>query len=91
MAEHARDHGLLLDWSQLPPLTGNEHCGNQHESWTAAWRVVRRFDREVGDGSTIHRSVRLRLDDTTKKFKPHPYAPVKLTKPWERFKWHPDQ
>jgi uncharacterized protein (DUF2235 family) len=91
MAKHAEDHGLLLKPGELPELKGDEHCGNQHESWTAAWRAVRRFDREVADGSTLHRSVRKRLEDTTKTFKPHPYAPVRVTKPWERFTWNPEE
>ena len=87
MAEHAVQNGLDLDKTQIPALTGQEYCGVQHESWTAAWRVVRRFDREIRDGSRIHGSVRKRLEETQKKFNPFPYAPKRLTKPWERFGW----
>jgi uncharacterized protein (DUF2235 family) len=87
MAKRAEEQGLQLDWSRLPEITG-EDCGEQHESWTAAWRVVRRYDREIAAGSSISGSVRKRLEELDqKKFKPHPYAPVRLAKPWERFEW----
>jgi hypothetical protein len=87
MAERAERLGLLLDKSKLPTLRGEEFCGAQHESWTATWRLVRRFDRDLLDRCRIHGSVRKRLELEEKKFDPFPYAPPKLTKPWERFFW----
>jgi len=87
MAKHAAKHGLQLDWTKLPKLDGQEYCGKQHESWTAAWRVVRRYDREIAAGSSVSGSVRKRLEELTKKFDPHPYSPVRLQKPWEQFNW----
>jgi len=87
MAERAKEDGLQLDWGQLPTLDGQEYCGKQHESWTAAWRVVRRYDREIAGGASINGSVRKRLEERTKTFDPHPYAPVNLERPWERFTW----
>lgn len=88
MAAHARALGLVLDMNKLPALSGTEYCGLQHESWTAAWRLVRRYDREVPDKARIHGSVRRRLEELdATKFNPHPYAPPRLTKPWERFEW----
>src|SRR6185295_12969713 len=87
MAEQAAKHGLQLDWSLIPALTGQEYCGKQHESWTAAWRLVRRYDRPIADGASISGNVRKRLEESTKKFDPHPYRPVRLTQPWQRFTW----
>jgi uncharacterized protein (DUF2235 family) len=85
MAQHAADAGLQLDQAKLPPDDPNACFGDQHESWTAAWRLVRRFDREIVDGTHLHKSVRQRLEETTRKFKIAPYTPPKLTKPWDRF------
>jgi uncharacterized protein (DUF2235 family) len=90
MADHAERHGLQLDRTRLPKLKGKEHLGEQHESWTSAWRVVRRHDREWADPTCLHRSVRKRFDAPTGTFKPHPYAPVKVT-PLERFGWDPEK
>lgn len=89
MAENAQRHGLLLDSARLPRLTGEEPYGQQHESWTAAWRVVRRYDREWTGRLCLHRSVRQRFEAPSGKFKPHPYAPAKITPPWEGFDWDP--
>jgi len=89
MADNAARHGLKLKPEQLPALTGDEYCGRQHESWTAAWRLVRRYDRPVADKSTICGSVCRRLEELDKKFDPHPYTPVPVAKPFERFEWLP--
>jgi uncharacterized protein (DUF2235 family) len=85
MAQHAAAAGLRLDPSQLPQVDPEACFGDQHESWTAAWRVVRRFDREIVPGTRLHASVRQRLGETARKFNVMPYVPPKLTKPWERF------
>jgi uncharacterized protein (DUF2235 family) len=87
MAKRADKHGLLLNWEKIPKLDEQWYCGKQHESWKTAWRVVRRYDRPIADGASISGSVRRRLEELKKSFDPHPYAPVRLTKPWERFMW----
>ncbi len=88
MAHHAKRQGLQLNWERLPKLGGTEYRGLQHESWTAQWRLVRRFDRDITAGTSICRSVRLRAEEANKEsFKPYPYAPPRLIRPLENFTW----
>lgn len=87
MAKHAREHGLEVDMGKLPTAEEAWYCGVKHESWTAAWRLVRRYVREIPHPSRIHPDVRRRLDEGPGKFEPHPYKPENLVQPWERYRW----
>lgn len=87
MAKHAQDHGLEVDTAKLPPLDDGCYCGVRHESRAAAWKLVRRYVREIPHPSRIHPDVRRRLDEGPGKFDPHPYRPENLLDPWERYRW----
>jgi uncharacterized protein (DUF2235 family) len=88
MAEHAERHGLLLDRSRLPTLSGHEFCGKQHDSWTAVYRLVRRDHRAAPHPSRLHPSVRDRLHEPdTTRFAPHPYRPESLLEPWDGYRF----
>lgn len=87
MADQAVKDGLELDDAKLPKPDDAWYCGTQHESYKGKWTIVRRFDREIPDGCTLHRTVYRRLSEADKKkLAQHPYAPPRLTRPWERFK-----
>ena len=87
IANHAKDHGLLIADESVLKFDPNDCYGTLHDSYGALYDFRSRFFRPIDFNGRIHMAAKQRLEDANKACKPGAYNPRNIDRNNKGYEW----